>query len=109
MTTRTKKTDDTRIAILETKMSSMEARMAADNASIGERLTSIERGIKEIHDKIDQHMLHQAVEITELKVKHNNLSQYVEKLEAKIYKAASIAGTIVAAVITGGVQLFKSA
>jgi DNA repair exonuclease SbcCD ATPase subunit len=101
-------TSSERLAILETKMAALQTLSSSSMSSVDARLSSIESRIKEIHDKIDQHMLHQAVELTRLQSDHKNQKEQLSKLESKIYKVASIAGMLVASLITGAFNYFKS-
>ena len=116
--TPTRQDDKIKIAILETQLAAIESRMAASNAAVETQLKSINSGIKEIHDKMDMHILHQTVEVTRLKTqqeetdknykeKFKTQGQEIERVEAKIWKVGSIMGTVVAALITGAVELVK--
>src|SRR5690242_6126218 len=96
-----------KIAILETQLAAIESRMSASNSAVEAQLKQINLGIKEIHDKMDMHILNQTVELTRLKTvqeahdnKFKTQAEEIQRVESKIWKVGSIMGTIVAALIT---------
>ena len=99
--------NDTRIALLE--------RMFVQQTEvISQRLGNIERVLHEVHDKMDTHILSQAIINTKLEAKHENqelairhLNTEVDKTNGKILRTGGFIATLITAMVTGAFELLK--
>lgn len=99
---------------LDIRISVLENTVIKQNQSVDGRLANIEHTLAEIHNKMDSHILSQAISITKLEGnKQNqdlviaNLQKEISGISSKIAKTSSMIAMFVAALITSAFHFLK--
>jgi len=83
----------------ETRLALLEQSVLMQNTTTNERLGEIMRVNKEIHDKLDTHLLEQAVQTTQLKDQSAVNASEIEKTNKRFNVAGGVALTLLVALV----------
>lgn len=100
MTQRTKRPVATIHPEIETRVSVLEQTVLMQNTAVNKQLEGIARVVGEIHDKVDKHLLDQAVKTTTIDMATKRNAEDLEKSNKRIDKKfATWRNTVVAIVV----------
>lgn len=103
---------------IEIRVALLESTVIQQNEAVNQRLSRIEDVLLEMHDKLDQHILSQAVAMAkaEANISANakaivdakaDAAHQISTINSKIAKASSFISTIVTAIIVSAFEFLK--
>ena len=89
------------IALLKQNMTAIEHTVISQNSAVKVELSEMNRVLKEIHDKLDQTILDQSIQLTSQKYEIASAHKEIAKVNGKIAKASATVTALMLAVIGG--------